>query len=367
VGQPRDYQARDKPWQAVLRRILDMAAHDQERIYAALGDMLEGPAGEEPVHEREMRARLEGVKAMEAAAAHLGLPEGKAPTSIQYKQAARETDLPMSWPAVYKAFEKRWGIARDFYEGKQVPATASQRATRRAVLGTKRGREEPIECVRVFLNQEPPPQSTRLADYESWANEAQAKRGSDEPRLHLHADGMRMTLRTSWDRVLAVARGELTLEDAQQQRLDEVLAECGDYIGITVAGWLLGMSGPVANKYRRTTGFPPHAARVDGDTLWRRADIETYRDHTDAYRTGERKWEHEAGWLDHELIGTDHIQALTGLPRDQVRSRVYEGRWDRVPKPAGKAARRMYWLRSDVEAWECKRQEEREQDTALAT
>ena len=90
MAQSQHRQAKDKPWQAVLRRILDMAAQDQERIYAALGDMLEGPAGEEPVHEREMRARLEGVKAMEAAAAHLGLPEGKAPTSNQYKQAARE-------------------------------------------------------------------------------------------------------------------------------------------------------------------------------------------------------------------------------------------------------------------------------------
>lgn len=354
MAQPRDYQAKDKPWQAVLRRILDMAAQDQERLYAALGDMLEGPAGEEPIGEREMRARLEGVKAMEAAAAHLGLPEGKAPTSLQYKQAVKETDLPMTWPAVYRAFENRWPIARDFYEGKQVPATASQRATRRAVLGTKRGHEEPIECVRLFLNQEPPPQSTGLADYESWAKEAQAQRSADEPRLVLDADGMRATLRTSWDRVLAVARGESTLEEAQQQRLDELLAESGDYVGLTAAGWLLGISAGHAYKHTHKTSFPPYAARVNGDRLWRVADIKAYRD-------GQRDWNHAAGCLDHELVGSDHVEALTGLPRDQVRSRVYDERWDRVPKPAGKAARRLYWLRGEVEQWERKHEEEREQ------
>ena len=359
MAQSQHRQAKDKPWQAVLRRILDMAAQDQERIYAALGDMLEGPAGEEPVHEREMRARLEGVKAMEAAAAHLGLPEGKAPTSNQYKQAARETDLPMTWPAVYRAFEKRWGIARAFYEGKQVPPTASQRATRRAALGTKRGHEEPIECIRLFLNQEPPPLSTTRADYESWAKEAQAQRASDEPRLHLYADGMRMSLRTSWDRILAVARGELTLDDAQRQRLDEVLAECGDYIGISHAGWLLGMSGPTANKYRRRTGFPPYVAHLDGDCVWRRADIEAYRDHTVAYRTGEREWAHEPDCLDEQLVTVKHIEALTGFPRKQIESRAYEERWDLVPPPAGKAARRLYWLRADVEAWERERERDR--------
>ena len=287
MAQSQHRQAKDKPWQAVLRRILDMAAQDQERIYAALGDMLEGPAGEEPVHEREMRARLEGVKAMEAAAAHLGLPEGKAPTSNQYKQAARETDLPMTWPAVYRAFEKRWGIARAFYEGKQVPPTASQRATRRAALGTKRGHEEPIECIRLFLNQEPPPLSTTRADYESWAKEAQAQRASDEPRLHLYADGMRMSLRTSWDRILA------------------------------------------------------------------------YRDHTVAYRTGEREWAHEPDCLDEQLVTVKHIEALTGFPRKQIESRAYEERWDLVPPPAGKAARRLYWLRADVEAWERERERDR--------
>jgi hypothetical protein len=151
----RRHQAKDKPWQAVLRRILEMPSQDQERLYAALGDMLEGPPGEEPVHGREMRLRLEAVKSMEAAAAYLGLPEGQAPTTKEYQRAARETDLPMNWPTVYRAFEKRWKLACDFYEGQRIPLTSSQRATRRAALGTRRSHEEPIECIRLFLNQDP--------------------------------------------------------------------------------------------------------------------------------------------------------------------------------------------------------------------
>jgi hypothetical protein len=141
---------------------------------------------------------------------------------------------------------------------------------------------------------------------------------------------MRMTLRTTWNRILAVARGEMTLEQAQRERLVEVLTRTGDYVGLTHAGWLLSMSTSTVNKYRSRTGFPPHVARVDGDPLWLRADIEAYRDHADAYRSGQREWEHDEGCLDHELIGSDQIEALTGLPREQVVNRVYEERWDRV-------------------------------------
>ena len=132
---------------------------------------------------------------------------------------------------------------------------------------SKRGSEDPIESVRQFLNQHPPPRSTSLADYEAGAQEAQSTRGSDEPRLPIDARGLRVTLRTSWYRILAVARGDMTLEQAQQARLQELLAESGDYVGLTLAGWMLGMSASTVNKYRSRTGFPPHVARVDGIPL----------------------------------------------------------------------------------------------------
>ena len=160
---PRPHQRKDEEWQAALRRVLLLPSADQLRVLDALGDLLSGPLWQESERVRQARLRVEALEAIGVAAAHLGLPPGTAPTIPEFKRAASETDLPMTFNAVYEAFEKRWDIAKRFYRREHVPATAVQRRSRRAALGRNRGnREHPLTCLRLFLNQDPPPASTRV-------------------------------------------------------------------------------------------------------------------------------------------------------------------------------------------------------------
>ena len=56
-----------------------------------------------------------------------------------------------------------------------------------------------------------------------------------------------------------------------------------------------------------------------------------------------------------EFFSSEHVAVVADLPEEQVRNKVYDERWDRVPPPAGKAARRIYWERAAVERWYAER------------
>ena len=339
------YQRRDEEWQVALRRVLDLAPGDRLKVYAALRDDLGGVLGKESERERQARLRFEAREAMRAAASVLGLPGGQAPTVTEYKEAARQATLPMTFNAVYEAFERRWEIAQRFYRGDPVPATAGQRSARRGVLGSSRGRyEDPVAGLRQFLLQDPPPVSTGLADYEAWAKEENDRRSASEPRLIEKANHLRTSLRVTWESAKAVARREKTIEDARRERLDELLADSGPLVGGNLAAWMLDKTPSNFEKYRQRQGFPRPVARLSGGPLWRRSDIEGWRD-------GKRDFTDEEGALQGEVVDSAEIAERVGLPDSQMRNRVYEERWDLVPKPAGKAARRVYWLSEDVERW----------------
>jgi len=100
MRRPDPYQRKDAEWQAVLRRVLDLAQDDQLRVHAALTENLSGRLGRESEREKQVRLRGEALEAMRAAALHLGLPNGQAPSVQEYKQAARENSLPMSFNGV---------------------------------------------------------------------------------------------------------------------------------------------------------------------------------------------------------------------------------------------------------------------------
>lgn len=165
-----------------VRSIFELPMQDQHRLHVALGRTLEGPAGEESQRDRELRLRVEAADAMKAAADALGLLDGTAPTTKQYKEAARNAELLMTFGAVYAVCENRWEIATDFYEGRTVPLTAAQRSLRRVVLGSERTHVPALECVRQFLAQTPP-EATAVRDYKAWAAETKARRDPSEPKL----------------------------------------------------------------------------------------------------------------------------------------------------------------------------------------
>src|SRR5271169_4411009 len=108
----REYERRENnEWEVLLARALDLPQAEQLKIHKALSDCLGGQLGQETERARQARARVEALEALGAAAEHLGLPDGQAPTVPEYKQAAKETKLPMTFSAVYRAFDESWELA----------------------------------------------------------------------------------------------------------------------------------------------------------------------------------------------------------------------------------------------------------------
>jgi hypothetical protein len=218
--------------EALLARVLALPEREQLQIHEALSASLGGRLGRETERTRQARVRHEALEAMRAAAEHLDLPETRAPTIPQYKQAAKETSLPLTFNAVYRAFEENWEIATRFYLGQEVPRTAAQRAVQRAAHGRNTTtREAPLTGVRLFLSQDPPPASTTRHDYDEWARERNEALAPGELRVVELGDSIRRVLGTGWERCLAVARDEMTLEEAQALTLAELLSEAGPLVG----------------------------------------------------------------------------------------------------------------------------------------
>lgn len=352
MGRPGDRTYPPKKyvdWEALLARIFVLPLRDQLRIHQELTKSLGGSLGRETERDRQVRLRYEALEAMRAAAKHLGLPETRAPTIPEYKEAAKQAGLP-SHKTVYRAFEENWEIATRFYLGEDVPATAAQRAARRAILGRNRTdeKETALGGVRLFLEQDPPPASTTCDDYVEWAREHNECLSPGEFRVVEGADHIRSVMRTGWERCLAVARDEVTLEEARELALAEQLSEAGPLIGHHLASWYLSLS-PHARHAKRA-GYPqPVVCLAKTNWLWLLADIE-------AYKRGKRAFAHERGALQDGYIDSHGLGALLDLSSASIKTRLSQEEekmktWERVPKPTGRAGKGLYWERAYAQRW----------------
>jgi hypothetical protein len=137
VQPPKAHYRREEEWQTVLRRALDLVGRDQLKLFAALSEHLGGELWEEDDRARQARLRADAIETIREAAAHLQLPTGQAPTITEFRRAAAETSLPMTFSAVYSAFEERWDVASRHFRGEHIPETAAQRAMRRKYMGRR--------------------------------------------------------------------------------------------------------------------------------------------------------------------------------------------------------------------------------------
>lgn len=334
----------------LLVRVLALPEREQLEIHEALSASLGGRLGRESERDRQTRLRGEALAAMRAAAEHLDLPETQAPTIPEYKQAAKETSLPLPFNAVYRAFEENWDIATRFYLGKEVPATAAQRSARRAILGRNRtDKEAPLSGVRLFLAQDPPPVSTTRADYDDWARERNEVLAPGELRVIERADSIRTVLRTGWERCLAVARNEMALEEAQAMTLAENLSEAGPLVGQHLASWYLGLSPH--GRHAKRPGYPqPVVCLGKTNWLWLLTDIE-------AFKRGKRDFAHERGALQDAYINAHDLAAILHLGTTMLKARLDKEEsaktktWERLPKPTGRAGKGLYWDRAYAQRW----------------
>jgi predicted DNA-binding transcriptional regulator AlpA len=279
---------------------------------------------------------------MRAAATHLGLPAGQAPMVEEFKRAARETDLPMTFGVAHAAFEKRWGDAQRFFRGEHVPETAAQRRTRREAKAMRSPESEhPLTGLRRFLAQEPPPASTTRDDYERWAREMNANLPRGWGRIAQNSNNLCRVLGTSWEGALRVARGETRLEHEQQESLAAKLAATGPLVGTDLAARMLGVN---RNDLVKLPDHPQPVAVLGSKPLWLRSEIE-------AYKAGKRVFRHERGSQQGDWVDTSGLAERLGVAQRSVARWVENSRWHKVPRPAGMTADRRYWRRREVDQW----------------
>jgi hypothetical protein len=171
----RKYERKeDVEWEVLLARVLDLPEAEQLKVQHGLTEALGGRLGKETARAKQTRLRYEALEALRAAAQHLGLPPGQAPTTTEFKKAASEANLPMTFNAVYEAFEKSWETATRIYRGEKVPATAAQRAARRAILGRNRTDHEPLPSLACASSSPRTRRHARLASPTTWTGRARS-------------------------------------------------------------------------------------------------------------------------------------------------------------------------------------------------
>ena len=335
------YYALEEEWQTVLRRAFDLPPADQLKLFHALSEYLGEGIWQESKRARQARQRHEALEAMRAAATYLKLPDGQPPTIPEYKRAAKETDLPMAFAAVYEAFENRWDIAARYYRGERVPETAAQRSHRRRMAGrSSADRETPLAGVRLFLKQDPAPEPTRT-NYETWAAEFNQKPPPGYGNVVETGPHITATLGIGWEDVVEVAAGRKELERAQAEALSQALSDAGPLVGHQLASRMLGRSPDARHALK--DGYPEPVVRIGKSWLWLHSDIE-------GWKAG-RVFTHQRGLMQDQYVDVDELAQRLGISPASLRSRVYAELWDRVPRPAGRAGKSLYWARSEVERW----------------
>jgi len=284
---------------------------------------------------------------MRAAAEHLGLAEGAAPTTTQYQQAMRETQLDMSFREVYDAFGDSWRTATSYYRGEPVRESAAQTEARHRNLGrvAEHTMEPALAGVRLFLQRPNGPEPSRRADYEAWAADFNQNSPHGYRPVRISTEAITDATHLTWDRAKRVAlAGEATLEEAQRESLEEWLDEAGPLVHFKLLCTMLGRSRQAKNT-RQLAGLPKPVVTLGGShNLWRRGEIEAFRDQG-------RRFAHPAGNEQAQWLDRPQLAARLDVLPVTVKDRVARGDWDRVPRPAGRAGTRYYWEARAVDRW----------------
>jgi hypothetical protein len=322
--------------------VLDLPTRDQLRVFEALREQLSAEFGVELGCDREIHARQEALDALAAAAAHLGLQDGTAPSIPQYRRARKEQPgIGLSHQQIIRAWG-RWDAATQAYGGGWTVPSPAQRAARRARLGRRRTHEELLTGVREWLATEPA--ATARADYEAWARERNERRASDELPVAVTTGHITARLGVGWADVIAAARGDVDLDERADEFRRTSLAAGGPLVGQAVVARILDTGASMIISYATRSSFPRPVGTVAGHRVWLRTDIEAYRDGKPFPKRGPSS-------LTIQLLDSSEVAQRLKVSAYWLRNLIHEEHWDRVPRPAGKVSSHYYWRRPDVDKW----------------
>lgn len=335
------HPAADAARHDAIRRVFDLPWRDILEVYVTIGSYVEVGGTHETKLSKQLRGRAEALEALEAAADHLGLADGAPLRVEEFDAAARQLGLNLNSAKVIRRWET-WRVAVDALWGRSIPETPQQRALRRATSGKRRSAEDRLTGMRDWLKTKPA--SRRTEDYDLYVQRRNEER-PEEPTL-TKSPAILIALLLDWDLLTKVADYELEIDEARAMQEARTREHEGKLalVGLREAAVPLGLSRGRTQELANTPDFPAHVAIISGARAWRRSDVAAYA----AKRPFPRR---AVGELQDRLMDAVAVRETVHLRPAVFTTEVNKRLWNLVPKPAGRVARRWYWLRADVEEW----------------
>lgn len=338
---------------SLLRRLLKLPMAQQLRAHRILSEALGGRLGKETERARQARQRGEAIEAMREASSHLGLATGAAPNVQEFKRAASDGVLSMGFRAAYAAFDNSWELATRAYEELPIPRTAAQRAIARQVSpggGGGRNFHEPLVGLRMWLDESPRDASLIPSGYHDWAIETNERRADGSRRVIETPDSVSSRLQVSWRYAVAIARGEMTQDEARTVYVDELLAESDRLVEIERVRAVLGAL--VEADDLEQPGFPKPLMWFRGELRWSKEDLL-------AYQKGKRYFGRDKGVAGDRFLGSEETAKILEMHPRTLEKKLREDPPDylQVPPPSGVTGGSQYWERTDLELWIAERED----------
>jgi hypothetical protein len=332
---------------AVIKLVLGLPALAKFEVFDALREDLAGVLSEENPENRRVRERREALLVIKRVAEHLDLPADKAPTTKQFNEVADQ--LVEGWDSarVTRLWE-RWRMAKDSYLGtRRIDSPASRKRRGRLRGHVKRGNQEEhyFDSVKRWLDSEP--ELLTKPAYDEFAEIYNADlRAGDQPLIR--AETIRRGLPLDWLNIVAVARGDLTMDEALKTELAEQLPtnRKDALVGLAAIAKLFNRpSERMENLAREDKDFPVPVAHIRGNRAWLYEDMKLYKRGLEAPKRTEDE-------LQSQFMDAHELGARLDLKFQVLQRIIWDQRWDRAPQPEGAIATGYYyWKRAKVETW----------------
>lgn len=260
--------------EAAVAQVTSLTTADQLQLFELLRERLSSEVAETSSDLKALK-RADALKVLAEVADHLGKP-GEMPTPDEFDATAAKIAPSWNRSKVIRAWGK-WRFAKSAYLRGEVRTTGETRKLL-SVVGTSKARspESYVVFVRKWLDTNP--SGTFKRDYQAWVKKYnETLKEGDDPAPSVYR--VYSKLRITWEDVVRVARGEITLAEARPTQARDRKLVCEgphDLVSITEIQEKLGCTRPTANTKTRKPGFPVPVFSTGRVRLWMREDVEAY-------------------------------------------------------------------------------------------
>jgi hypothetical protein len=339
-----DHSARKRARQDICLRFKDLSWQDQYEVYKFVSGFFfqSGPGSDQL---REARDRAECVTSIQKVAAHLELEDGMTPGVQQYERTRKELGLRLSGSAIIRRWIV-WREVRKAARGERVTMTVRQKEMLRVIEEQDYKDEEWLAGVREWLESRVAKKPYLTHAYSLWAIERNEQKPNKPPLANNDVISNRLAL--PWEKVLQVAKRDLSLVDAQEQYLAETKNENGIFVGINAIALIHGVTLSKAASITEETRFPPHVFKLSNGRAW-------YLDDIQAHRLGRFHPHRTVEELQDQIMTTAEVSETIGVTENQltraVRKKEVAGAGKLAPRPLGQLYGQYIWFRHHVDGW----------------